>query len=181
MYLGLVNDRRIVGCNAVANLMRVFSVVSLFLTAPYRCLSIYRVFRNLWDPLRELILCLKIMKKSQCKYMPYLSSFMRYNESSVLITFTKDARNWPPCISRQACTRFVIDLVTLSIIPGVSRICRKHFSPCTILFRSISACSIDVAYTIDFKCPHKWKSSGFKSGERAAHAIGPPFICKVLI
>ena len=39
-----------------------------------------------------------------------------------------------------------------SIVPGVSRICQK---PCSILFRSISACSIDVAYTIDFKCPYK--------------------------
>ena len=28
--------------------------------------------------------------------------------------------------------------------------------------------------TIDFKCPHKWKSNGFKSGERAGHAIEPP-------
>ena len=51
-------------------------------------------------------------------------------------------------------------------------ICRK---PCSILFRSISAFSIDVACkTIDFKCPHKWKSNGFKSEERASHAIGPP-------
>ena len=57
-----------------------------------------------------------------------------------------------------------------SIVPGVSRICRK---PCSILFRGISAFSIDVAYTIDFKCPHKWKFNGFKSGERAGHAIGP--------
>ena len=55
---------------------------------------------------------------------------------------------------------------SLSIIPGVSRICQK---PCSSLFRSISACSIDVAYTMDFKCPHKWKSNGFKSGERPIH------------
>ena len=60
--------------------------------------------------------------------------------------------------------------LTLSIIPGVSRICRK---PCSILFRSISAFSIDVACTINFKCPRKWKSNGFKSGERAGHAIAP--------
>ena len=117
-----------------------------------------------------------------CKYMSYLSSFMRYNEFSVLITFTKDAKKWPPCIWRQACTRLVIHLVTLSIVPGVSRICRK---PCSILFRSILAFSIHVAYTIDFKCPHKWRSNGFKSGERAGRATGPPrpiqFICKVLI
>ena len=46
--------------------------------------------------------------------------------------------------------------------------------PCSILFRSISAFSIHVAYTIDFTCPHKWKSNGFKSGERAGHATGPP-------
>ena len=104
--------------------------------------------------------------KKSYKYMSYLSSFMRYNEFSVLITFTKDARNEHP-----ACTRLVIDLVTLSIIPRVSRVCRK---PCSILFRSISAFSINVACTIDFKCPHKWKSNGFKSGERASHAIGPP-------
>ena len=32
-------------------------------------------------------------KKKSCKYMSYLSSFMRYNEFSALITFTKDARN----------------------------------------------------------------------------------------
>ena len=32
-------------------------------------------------------------EKKSCKYMSYLSSFMRYNELSVLITFTKDARN----------------------------------------------------------------------------------------
>ena len=31
--------------------------------------------------------------KKSYKYMFYLSSFMRYNEFSVLITFTKDARN----------------------------------------------------------------------------------------
>ena len=89
---------------------------------------------------------------------------MRYNEFSVLITFTKDARN------DHACTRLVIHLVTLSIIPGVSRICRK---PRFILFCSVSECSIDVAYTIDFKCTHKWKSNGFESGERAGRAIGP--------
>ena len=94
--------------------------------------------------------------------MSCLSSFMRYNELSVLITFAKDAKKWPP-----ACTRLVIHL---AVIPGVSRICRK---PCSVLFRSISACSIDVAYTIDFKCPDKWKSNGFKSGERAGHATGP--------
>ena len=143
---------------------------------------IYRVFRNLWDPFRELIVRLKIMKKKSYKYMSYLSSFIRYNEFFVLITFTKDAKKWPLCIWRQACTRLVIHLATLSIIPGVSRICRK---PCSILFRSISAFSIDVACTIDFKCPHKWKSNGFKSGERAGHAnrtsTTNPFICKVSI
>ena len=32
-------------------------------------------------------------EKKSYKYMSYLSSFMRYNELSVLITFTKDARN----------------------------------------------------------------------------------------
>ena len=49
------------------------------------------------------------------------------------------------------------------------------FSNLFILFRSFSAFSaIDVAYTIDFKCPHKWKSNGFKSGERAGRAIRPP-------
>ena len=110
-------------------------------------------------------------EKKSYKYMSYLSSFMRYNKFSVLITFTKDAKKWPPCIWRQACTRLVIHLVTLSIIPGVSRICRK---PCSILFRGISAFSIDVTCTIDFKCPQKWKSNGFKSGERAGRAMGPP-------
>ena len=85
--------------------------------------------------------------------------------------FHKRCSKRPPCIWRQACTRLVIHLVTLSIVPGVSRICQK---PCSTLFRSISACSIDVACTIDFKCLHKWKSSGFKSGERAGHAIGSP-------
>ena len=103
--------------------------------------------------------------------MFYLSSFMRYNEFSVLITFTKDAQNDNLAFEEQTCTRLVIDLITLSIIPGVSRICRK---PCSILFPSISAFSIDVAYTIDFKCPQKWKSNGFKSEERAEHAIGLP-------
>ena len=39
--------------------------------------------------------------------------------------------------------------LSLSIVPGVSRICQK---PCSILSRSISAFSIDVACTIDFKC-----------------------------
>ena len=33
-----------------------------------------------WDPLRELIARLKVMKKKSRKYMSYLSSFMRYNE-----------------------------------------------------------------------------------------------------
>ena len=35
----------------------------------------------------------KSNEKKSYKYMSYLSSFMRYNEFSVLITFTKDARN----------------------------------------------------------------------------------------
>ena len=39
----------------------------------------------------------------------------------------------------------------------------------SILFRSISAFSIDVAYTIDFKCPHKWKSNGFNSVQQDLH------------
>ena len=86
-------------------------------------------------------------EKTSYKYMSYLSSFMRYNELSVLITFTKDARN-----DHLAFEDLVTDLVTLSIIPGVSRICRK---PCSVLSHSISAFSIDVACTIDFKCPHK--------------------------
>ena len=51
------------------------------------------MFRNLWDPLRELSVRLKIMIKKSYKYISYLSSFMRYNEFSVLIIFTKDARN----------------------------------------------------------------------------------------
>ena len=59
---------------------------------------------------------------------------MRCNEFSVFNYFASPAR--------------VIHLVTLSIVPGVSRICRK---PCSILSRSISAFSIDVAYAIDFK------------------------------
>ena len=32
-------------------------------------------------------------EKKSYKYMSYLSSFMRYNEFSILITFTKDAQN----------------------------------------------------------------------------------------
>ena len=91
-------------------------------------------------------------EKKSYKYMSYLSLFMRYNEFSVLITFAKDARNDQLAFEDKPCTRLVIDLVTLSVIPGVSRICRK---PCSILFRSISAFSIDVACTIDFKCPHR--------------------------
>ena len=42
--------------------------------------KLHRVFRNLWDSLRELIVRLKITKKKSYKYMSYLSSFMRYNE-----------------------------------------------------------------------------------------------------
>ena len=64
--------------------------------------------------------------------------------------------------------------LSLSVVPGVSRICRK---PCSVLLsydRSISACSIDVACTMDFKRRHKWNSNGFKSGERAGRATGPP-------
>ena len=49
---------------------------------------IYRVFRNLWDPLRGLVVRIKIMGKKSCKYMSYLSSFMRYNEFSVLNDMT---------------------------------------------------------------------------------------------
>ena len=56
--------------------------------------GIYRVFRNLRDPLRELIVMLpRNNEKKSYKYMCHLSSFMRCNEFSVLITFTKDARN----------------------------------------------------------------------------------------
>ena len=86
--------------------------------------------------------------------MSYLSSFVRCNEFSVLITFTKDARNDHLAFEDKACTRLVIDLVTLSIIPGVSRICRE---PCSILFRGISAFSIDVACTIDFRMSPQMK------------------------
>ena len=60
----------------------------------------------------------------------------------------------------------VLSFIWLLSLSLLSRICRK---PCSILFRSISAFSIDVACTIDFKCPHKWKSNGFKSGERSIH------------
>ena len=50
--------------------------------------DIYRVFRNLWE------LILKIMrKKKSYKCVSCLSSFIRCNEFSVLITFTKDARS----------------------------------------------------------------------------------------
>ena len=113
----------------------------------FACSRLYRVFRDLWHPLVGADCTSKNNGKKSYKYMSYLSWFMRYNEFSVLITFTKDARN-----DHRACMRLVIDLVTLTIIPGVSRICRK---PCSILIRSISAFSIDVACTIDFKCPHK--------------------------
>ena len=90
-------------------------------------------------------------EKKSYKYMSYLSSFMRYNEFSVLITFTKDARN--DYLAFEDKPARVLSLIwLLSIVPSVSRICRK---PCSILFRSISAFSINVAYGIDFKCPHK--------------------------
>ena len=105
--------------------------------------TLYKVFRNTSGADCTLK---NNEKKKLYKYMSYLSSFMRYNEFSVLITFTKDARNGKPA------TRLVIHLVALSVIPAVSRICREPFS---ILFRSISAFSIDVACTIDFKCAHK--------------------------
>ena len=115
---------------------------------------IYRVFRNLWDPFRELTVRLKIMKKKSYKYTSYLSSFMRCNEFSVLITFTKDARNDHHAFEDKPARVLSFICRTLSIVPGVSRICRK---PCSVLFRSISACSIDVTYTIDFKCPQQMK------------------------
>ena len=46
----------------------------------------------------------------------------------------------------------VLSFIWLLFLSFLSRICRK---PCSILPRSISAFSIGVAYTIDFKCPHK--------------------------
>ena len=44
-------------------------------------------------PTSEADCTLKNNEKKSYKYMSYLSSFMRYNEFSVLITFTKDAQN----------------------------------------------------------------------------------------
>ena len=92
----------------------------------------------------------KINEKKSDKYMSCLSSFMRCNEFSVLITFTKDARNDHLAFEDKAAR--VLSLIWLLSLSIVFRICRK---PCSILFRSISACSIDVAHTIDFKCRHK--------------------------
>ena len=92
--------------------------------------------------------------------MSYLSSFVRYNEFSVLITITKNARNDHLAFEdKPARVLSFIWLHSLSFLVFLESV-RK---PCSILFRSIS-------YTIDFKCPHKWKSNEFKSG----HAIGPP-------
>ena len=55
-----------------------------------KLLILHRVFRNLWDPQD----CTpKNNEKKSCKCMSYLSSFMRCNEFSVSIIFTKDARN----------------------------------------------------------------------------------------
>ena len=41
----------------------------------------YRMFRNSWNPLWELIVRLKVMKQSHINICPiYMSSFMSYNE-----------------------------------------------------------------------------------------------------
>ena len=40
-------------------------------------------------------------ERKSYKYMSYLSSFMKYNELSVLITFTKGAQNDQPYIYLQ--------------------------------------------------------------------------------
>ena len=59
-----------------------FSCLSLILTATVKKkLAIY------------IQGCFVTCGKKSHKYMSYLSSFMRYNEFSVLITFTKDAQN----------------------------------------------------------------------------------------
>ena len=94
---------------------------------------------------------------------------MRYDEFSVLITIAKDARNDHP-----ARVLSLIWLLSLSLSLSFLVFLEFVRKPSSILFRSISAFSIDVAYTMDFKRPHKWKSNGFKSGERAGYAIGPP-------
>ena len=64
-------------------------------------------------------------EKKSYKYMSYLSSFMRYNEFSVLITFTKDAQNDQLAFEDKPAR--VLSLIwLLSIIPGVSRICPEN-------------------------------------------------------
>ena len=56
-----------------------------------RYVSTYRVFRNLCDPLWELIV--KLMKKSHVNMCPICLRLRDIMKCSVLITFTKDARN----------------------------------------------------------------------------------------
>ena len=82
--------------------------------------------------------------------MSRLSSCVRYNEFSVLITFTKDARNDHFAFEDKPAS--VLSFIWLLSLSFLVFLCRK---PCSVLFHNISAFSIDVAYTIDFKCPHK--------------------------
>ena len=88
---------------------------------------------------------LKIMEKSHMN-IDVLSVFVYEIQWIFCFNhFYKRCSVWSPCIWRQASCHS--SGYSLSVIPGVSRICRKR---CCILTRSISACSIDVACTIDF-------------------------------
>ena len=66
------------------------------------------MFRNLWYPLQQPIVRLKLMKNSHINVRPIC---LRFN-SSVLIIFTKDARYDHLAFEDK---RLVIHLVTLSL------------------------------------------------------------------
>ena len=117
----------------------IFDPVVLYRDLQSIQINIYTmVFCNLWDPLRELIVRLKVMEKSHINICPILSLFMRYNEFSVFYYFYKRCSKWPPCIWRQACTH----LVTLSIVPGFSNLSEALLYSISQYFSMFNRCCV---------------------------------------
>ena len=91
----------------------------------------------------------------------YISTSPNYNSSSI----------WRPSALMQSCQRRTKFCHTWNYNPGValmmSLAARIHAS-------SSSAVSTGVSSTRLFAWPHKKKSSGVRSGERAGHGTGPP-------
>ena len=140
-------------CHVDSGFLGIFSCKSCFVTLNYVNLQLYWVFRNLWDPPREL----KIMEKSHINICLCLRLWDIMNFLFQLLLQKMQRNDHLAFEDKPARVLSFIWLLSPSFLVFL------EFVASLALFRSISAFSIDVACTIDSKCPHKWKSNGFKS------------------